>query len=206
MYTPGPFEETDAAAIGAMLRRAPFALLITTGAEGVQATHMPFLVDPERPLLAGHMARANPQPALSEGPALVVFSGPNAYVSPNWYPTKARNGRAVPTWNYEAVHVHGRLTWRDEDGWKREHLTAMSARFEAPFDPPWRLADAPDDYIQAMFRGIVGVEIEIQRVEAKRKLSQNQPAENFAGVIEGLEATGAAGDAQVAALMRGLAR
>lgn len=204
MYIPGPFNETDEPAIWAMVERAPFALLITHGPEGVQATHIPFLVDSERCLLAGHIARANPQPAVSGIEALVVFTGPNAYVSPNWYPTKARNGRAVPTWNYEAVHIHGRLSWRDEGDWKRTHLSAMSERFEGDFEQPWRLDDAPEDYVQAMFRGVIGVEIAIERIEAKRKLSQNQPEENRLGAVAGLEATGEAGAARVAALMRDL--
>jgi transcriptional regulator len=204
MYTPGRFAETDTAAIEAMLERAPLGLLITSGPDGPFGTHMPFLPDLAAGKLAGHIARANPQPMADDASALVVFQGPNAYVSPGWYPTKTRDGRAVPTWNYEVVHVYGRLSWRDDDDWKREHLGRLSDRFEGAFEHPWRLQDAPEDYVRAMFRGIVGVEVAVERIEAKRKLSQNQPAENFQGALEGLTAAGDPGSLAIAALMRDL--
>jgi transcriptional regulator len=203
MYVPGPFAADDEAA-AAIIAANPFAVLVTHDAEGFHATHMPFLFDRERGVLAGHMARANPQPARTDGEAMVVFSGPHAYVSPNWYPTKAVNGRAVPTWNYEAVHVYGRLTWREDEAWKRAHLTALSATFEAGQERPWRLDEAPEDYLQRLFAGLVGVELAIERIEAKPKLSHNHRHVNRAGVVVALVATGYAGAAAVAGLMRQL--
>lgn len=206
MYIPGPFSETDEAVIWALINRYPFGVLVTHGRDGVRATHMPFLVDRQGGRLAGHMAKGNPQPSDTGDEAMIVFSGPNAYVSPNWYPTKAQHGRAVPTWNYEAVHVHGRLVWHEDEAWKREHLTALSARFERDEAQPWTLDEAPVDYVQALFRGIVGLEFVVSRIEAKRKLSQNRPGVDFDGVIAGLRRTGDADAQAIAEAMEKLDR
>jgi transcriptional regulator len=133
---------------------------------------------------------------------MAVFTGPDAYVSPGWYPSKAVHGRVVPTWNYEAVRIHGRLTWHDDPNWLHAHVAAVSARFEAGRPAPWSIDDAPADYIAGMLNGIVGVTLTIDRIEAVRKLSQNRNEADRAGVIAGLCATGRAKDAAVAALMR----
>ncbi len=115
------------------------------GPEGLFASHLPFVYDAERQVLAGHLARANPHQSRSGGAvALVIFQGANAYVSPSFYPSKAKHGRVVPTWNYEAVHVRGRLTWREDPAWLRSHLNALTDRFEATRDKPWAVSDAPD--------------------------------------------------------------
>jgi transcriptional regulator len=204
MYVPGHFAEHDEATIWSLVERYPFGLLVAHDDAGLHATHMPLLLDRERRTLAGHLARANPQPARSSGEAMVVISGPNAYVSPNWYPSKAADGRAVPTWNYEAVHLYGRITWHHEAAWKRAHLTALSDTFERGFARPWTLDEAPGDYIERLFKGIVGLEFAIQRIEAKRKLSQNRPADLVA-TVAGLRATGLAGAAAIAQSMEDLA-
>jgi transcriptional regulator len=205
MYVPGPFAERDEDVIWSLIERHPFSVLVTHDAEGFHATHMPLLADRAGRRLLGHIARANPQPRRTDGRAMVVFSGPNAYVSPGWYPSKAHNGRAVPTWNYEAVHVYGRLSWRNEADWKRAHLTELSDRFERRFAEPWTLAEAPPAYVEALFEGLIGLEFEVERIEAKRKLSQNRPAD-FEAVIEGLRATGEAGALAVAEAMQKLDR
>jgi transcriptional regulator len=205
MYIPEHFAERDEEVVWSLVEAHPFALLVTHDAEGFHATHMPFLVDREQRRLAGHMARANPQPQRTDGEAMVVFSGPNAYISPNWYPSKAVDGRAVPTWNYEAVHLYGRLTWREDADWKRAHLTELSARFERDEARPWTLDEAPGDYIERLFRGVTGVEFAVERIEAKRKLSQNRPADN-ASVIGALRRVGDAGSLAIAQAMEKLDR
>ncbi|HET9159257.1 MAG TPA: FMN-binding negative transcriptional regulator [Caulobacteraceae bacterium] len=205
MYVPGHFAEQDEEVIWSLIESHPFALLVTHDAEGFHATHMPFLADREGRRLTGHIARANPQPARTDGEAMIVFSGPDAYVSPNWYPSKAADGRAVPTWNYEAVHLYGRLTWRDEPEWKRRHLTALSERFERDEPRPWTLAEAPADYLDKLFRGLIGLEFAVERIEAQRKLSQNRRADND-GVIAGLRRAGDAGSLAIAEAMEKLDR
>jgi transcriptional regulator len=202
MYVPDHFA-ADEAQTAAMLAQAGFGALVTHGPEGLFATHMPFLHDAESGALRGHVARANPHAALAiEGEALVIFQGPDAYVSPSWYPSKASDPRVVPTWNYEAVHVYGTLTWRNDADWIVGNVTALTERFEAGRREPWSVSDAPEDYVRRLVRGVIGVEVRISRVEAKRKLSQNRPAADRQGVIDGLAA---AGDAdKVAAAMRSL--
>ena len=203
MHQPPVFAVSDPGEIALMLERAPLALLVTHGPDGLFASHLPMLVDLQRGVLAGHLARANPHRSLAgEGEAMAVFSGPNAYVSPSWYPSKAEHGRVVPTWNYEAVHVYGALSWHDDADWLRANVAALSARFEAGRPAPWSIEDAPAGFIEGLARGIVGVELAITRVEAKAKLSQNRGEADRAGVVAGLSASGIAGDAAVARVMR----
>ena len=204
MYAPEAFTITEPAEIDAMLARAGLGVLVTGGPNGFTATHMPFVFDAERRQLRGHMARPNPQPLTGEGPALVIFQGVHAYVSPGYYPSKAVHGRAVPTWNYEAVHVHGQARFTDDQDWLRANVAALTGRFEAGRPEPWSLADGPADYVARLLRGIIGVEIAIERIEAKRKLSQNKDAADRAGVIEGLAASGLGGDLDVARVMQSL--
>lgn len=206
MYVPEPFAVTDPEEVDALLGAARLGVLVTSGSAGLAATHLPFVFDPARRQLRGHMARPNPQPATGEGAALVIFPGLSAYVSPSFYASKAVHGRSVPTWNYEAVHVHGQVRFIDDVEWLRSNVAALSERFEAGRAVPWSLDDAPADYIARLLRGIIGVEIAIDRIEAKRKLSQNRDAADRAGVIEGLEASGQAGDAAIADAMRQLDR
>ena len=187
----------------ARVRARPLGLLVTHGPGGVRVSPVPFALYPDEGAmgaLRAHLARANPQwRDLAGGEATVVFQGGDAYVSPGWYATKAETGRVVPTWNYEAVHVYGELVWREEHDWLLANVTALSERFEAAQDPPWSVADAPADFIARLANGIVGVEVRITRVEAKRKLSQNRGEADRRGVVAGLER---GGEAAVAALMR----
>lgn len=202
MYIPDHFA-ADAAQTAAMLAQATFGTLVTHGPEGLFATHMPFIHDAQAGTLCGHIARANPHARLkTDGEAMVIFQGAQAYVSPSWYASKATDPRVVPTWNYEALHVYGRLVWRDEADWIVGNVTALTERFEAGRTEPWRVADAPEAYVRNLVRGVIGVEIAVTRVEAKRKLSQNRSAADQQGVIDGLT-TLDPGDG-VAAAMRSL--
>lgn len=205
MYLPDAFAVTDAAEIKDLLARTPLGSLITHGPDGLFASHLPFVHDPEGGTLAGHLARANPHRDRAGGEeVLVIFQGLNAYVSPNWYPSKAEHGRVVPTWNYETVHVYGRITWREEADWLRANVTALTRRFEADQPRPWTLEDAPAGHIDRLLRAIVGVELRITRIEAKRKLSQNRPGADREGVISGLSQSGAEQSRRMAELMRGI--
>jgi transcriptional regulator len=202
MYVPEAFAIDGTDEVAALLARAPLACLVTHGPEGLFASHLPFVCDLERGVLVGHLARANPQAGLAgDGQALAVFSGPNAYVSPNWYPGKAEHGRVVPTWNYEAVHIYGRITWRDDPDWLRGNVAALTDRFEAGQPRPWSVEDAPEAFIDQLVGAIIGVELRIERVEAKRKLSQNRSDADRAGVVAGLSQSGEAGDQAIARLM-----
>jgi len=203
MHLPPAFAVTDPDARAALLARQQFGCLVTAGAQGLFATHMPFLYDHEGQRLSGHIARANPQPQRAgEGEALVIFQGPHAYVSPGWYPSKAENGRAVPTWNYEAVHVYGQVRWREDPDWLIAHVSALSEHHEAHRAEPWSVSDAPAAYIDGLVRGIVGLEFSITRIEAKQKLSQNRSEADQRGVIAGLETGADSLGHAVAAAMR----
>jgi transcriptional regulator len=190
MYIPEMFAVTDEAEIADMLRRIPLGSVVTRGREGLFASQLPFVHDPRKAILAGHLARANPHWRLaSEEEALVIFQGANAYVTPNWYPSKGEHGRVVPTWNYETVHVYGRITWREDRDWLLGNVRALTEQFEAAQPMPWAVDDAPADHIDRLLGGIVGLELQIGRVEAKRKLSQNRPEADRQGVISGLTAS-----------------
>jgi transcriptional regulator len=188
MWSPPQFVEHDPAVIDAMIEAARLGVLVTHGPEGLVATHLPFLWEPGRPAkLVGHMARANPHRSLSgDGEALVILPGPEAYVSPNWYPSKAIDSKQVPTWNYEAVHLYGRLGWFDDADGLLDVVSRLSEKHESAQPRPWTVADAPADYVERLLNGIVGVRLTVSRIEAKRKLGQNKPDADRLGVIEGL--------------------
>lgn len=187
MWTPAQFAETDPDAIAAMIEAARLATLVTHGPQGLYATHLPFLFEREPMRLIGHVARANPHRALcGDGEAMVIINGPEAYISPSWYPSKAADGKQVPTWNYEAVHLYGTIDWIDDPAHLLDVVTRLSDRHEAGRAQPWSVADAPADYVERLLRGIVGVTLTVTRVEAKRKMGQNKPESDRLGVIEGL--------------------
>jgi len=210
MYVPPAFREDDLAALHAVMRGVSLATLVTATDQGLVATPLPLLLDTgEGPFgtLHGHVARANPQWTLPpRGEAMAVFSGPDAYVSPAWYPSKAEHGRVVPTWNYVAVHAYGMAEFFDDPDRLLAVVTRLTERHEAsrvePPAPVWAVADAPADFIRAQLRGIVGVRIPLTRIEGKRKLSQNRPVADRAGVAAALEASERPSDRAVAALMR----
>jgi transcriptional regulator len=201
MYLPAHFEQNDAQALQALMRAQPLATLVTTAADGLTADHLPLEYDAGSGMLRGHVARANPLWRHADGqPVLAVFSGAQAYVSPAWYPSKAATHKVVPTWNYAVVHAHGRLRAVDDAPWLRALVGRLTERFEgerATPPEPWSVTDAPEDYLEQMLRAIVGVEIRVERLLGKWKLSQNRTEADRLGVAAGL------GDDPMAALLRG---
>ena len=193
MYVPKHFAVADADVID-LLRHHGAADLVTATAEGLVATFLPFVFDPmvgERGALLGHVARNNDQwrrPPV--GDALVIVRGPDAYITPSWYAAKTEHGRVVPTWNYVTAHVYGRLVVHDDPSWVQALVRRLTAKHESGFDRPWSVDDAPERYIAGQLRAIVGLELVISRIEAKAKLSQNRPAADIDGVIEGLATVG----------------
>ncbi len=190
MYQPAHFVEQDADTLLALMKEAPLATLIRGGAE-LAADVLPLEVERmgDGWRVAGHVARANPLWREADGqPVLALFQGPQAYISPNWYPSKFQHGKAVPTWNYTMVQVHGRLRAIEDPAWLRSFVTRLTERHEGGRAVPWHVGDAPPDYLDAMLKAIVGIEIEVTRVEGKFKLSQNRDAADRTGVVLGLEA------------------
>ena len=196
MYLPTHFEETRLDVLQGFVKQHPFGLLVTPGADGMVANSIPFLLDPDGAkgfgTLRAHVARANPvwRETPADAPALVVFQGPQGYVSPAWYPSKAEHGKVVPTWNYVMVQARGPFKVIDDAAWVRKLVTRLTERHEAPRAAPWAVGDAPDDYIETMLRAIVGIEIELTALTGKWKASQNRPAADREGVVRGLEALG----------------
>lgn len=202
MYLPPPHREHDTARMIALMRAHPLGLLITHAADGLTANAAPFSVCEEGGVLrlVAHLARANPQ-WRQAGEALVVFTGPDAYVSPGWYATKQTTGAVVPTWNYVAVHAYGRLRAIEDRAWLRAQVEALTTTHEAARAGPWRVDDAPPAYIEQMLGAIVGVEIAVARLEGKWKMSQNRTVEDRIGVVAGLRAQSGAETDAVAALV-----
>lgn len=205
MYRPAAFRQDDLTALHAQIESTGLALLTSNGPAGLQATHLPLLLaaeDGEFGTLYGHFARANPHwQALAGQEALAVFSGPDAYVHPGWYPGKAEHGRVVPTWNYIAVHAWGAVETFDEPARLLELLARLTARHEAGRPRPWSLDEAPAEYIERQLRAIVGFALPIRRLEGQWKLSQNRQAADHAGVREGLAASDNPRDRELAARM-----
>jgi len=203
MYLPSAFREDSLEVQHDFIRAHPLAVLTTSGEGGLMANHIPCLLYPDGPqgVLRLHLARANPQLAdLASGrECLAVFHGPQAYVTPSWYPTKTDTHKVVPTWNFVAVHVWGTPVIQDDAAWLRAQLDALTDSQEKARAQPWRVADAPEDFIAAQMRAIVGVEIPIARIEGKWKVSQNRTVADRRGVAEGL--AGENGDAVMAGLV-----
>ncbi|MGE0714060.1 MAG: FMN-binding negative transcriptional regulator [Alphaproteobacteria bacterium] len=207
LYNPQHFRETDRAALDAFVAEHPFATLVSVGADGPIVSHLPMLLDPEPApggSLIGHIARANPQWRASDvdKPVVAIFHGPDAYISPSWYPSKAEHGKVVPTWNYAVVHATGRLVPFEDADALRALVDRLTDTHEAAFAAPWRTSDAPEEFIRAQLRGIVGVRIEIASIEGKMKLSQNRSAADKAGAVDGLERRHEVPSEAVASLMR----
>lgn len=190
MYLPEAFR-MDAAETAAALSRGGLATLVTAGPEGPEATPLPLVFDPAdgpHGALLGHFARANPHWKTCAGPALALFQGPDAYVSPGWYASKREHGKVVPTWNYQLIEVKGEATVFDGEAEKLALVTRLTELHEAGRAEPWAVSDAPERFTATQLRGIVGVRLEIAAVTGKRKMSQNRSAEDRAGVKAGLEA------------------
>ncbi len=202
MYLPRHFAETRPEVLQAAIRAHPFATLASLGPEGIVADHLPLQLSADGTRLLGHVARANPLwTAAADREVLAIFHGPQAYVSPSWYPSKREHGKAVPTWNYVVVHARGRLTAIDDPLRLRPLLDELVDRHEGEFAEPWRVGDAPPDYIEKMLAAIVGIEIAVTALEGKWKTSQNQPDANRAGVVAGLRRSDTEDAAAMAALV-----
>ena len=206
MYLPSAFRQDDLAELHAQIQASPFALLTSAGAAGVQASHLPLLLAPDEGefgTLYGHFARANPHWRDLQGgaEALAVFSGPDAYISPGWYPAKAEHGKVVPTWNYIAVHARGPVELIEEPERLLQIVSRLSDQHESGRAQPWAVSDAPRDYLDSMLRAIVGFALPIHRLEGKWKLGQNRSAADQAGVRDGLAASTSPGDRELATRM-----
>ncbi|MBJ2266840.1 FMN-binding negative transcriptional regulator [Pseudomonas sp. MF6772] len=194
MYTPRAFALDDLPELQQLIRHTRLAQLVTFGEHGLQASHLPLLLNPDEGpngTLYGHLAKANRQwQDLQNGSeALVIFAGAEAYVSPGFYPAKAEHGKVVPTWNYLAVHAYGQAEVFTDAERLLTLVSALTDRHENGRAQPWKVSDAPVDYIDGMLKAIVGFALPIQRLQGKRKLSQNRSAADIAGVREGLAAS-----------------
>lgn len=208
MYVPSQFQVTEPSLLHNFIDSHPLATLVVHDESGLAADHIPLLPTmlPSGSIeLLGHVARANPLAlkALNGIECLAIFQGVQLYISPNGYATKAQHGKVVPTWNYEAVHVRGKLTAFEKPEQLRELLDRLTDRHEANQPRPWKTADAPADYVDSLLRAIVGIKIEVTSVVGKAKLSQNQPAENQSSLIETL---GHYNDAASKAMSQAIAR
>lgn len=192
MYNPSAFRETRSEVIEAAIAAHRLAALITIGTAGLDASHIPLLYSPAEGglgVLRGHIAKANSQwkEHLPGTEALAIFSGPQHYISPVWYPAKREHGKVVPTWNYITVHAHGSIEFKHEPEWLLKNVHALTDAQEASMEAPWSVEDAPADYIQSQLNAIVGVELTVTKLEGKWKLGQNRSAADLEGVVAGLQ-------------------
>ena len=193
MYVHKAFVENRIPVLHSFMRTHPFVSLITSGSSGLIGSHLPMVLEAkewEMGVLRGHLSRANPQwrDLSPEVQALVIFSGPDHYITPSWYAEKEITGKVVPTWNYAVVHAYGFLKIIEDAEWLRAHLGALTPIHEGTFEKPWKISDAPAEYISSQVKGIVGLELRIERMEGKWKLNQNRSEVDRRGVVEGLDA------------------
>jgi transcriptional regulator len=203
MYMPSHFSESRIEVMHALIREHPLAALVTLGPEGLNANHIPMEVDAEPApfgTLRGHVARANPvwKDSARDVEALVIFQGPSCYVTPSWYATKRDTGKVVPTYNYAVVHANGPLRFVEEAAWLRDLVSRLTGRFESRRSDPWKVTDAPADFVETQLRAIVGIEIPISRLLGKWKMSQNRTAADRAGVVRGLRESADADSTSIA--------
>ncbi len=206
MYNPPHFQEERIEVLHQLIRDHSLAALITLGPEELIANHVPLILDPEpAPLgtLRGHLSRANPQwrDSLPHIPALAIFQGPSAYITPSWYPTAQETGRVVPTYNYVVVHAHGTLQTYEDPQLLLRNVRALTELHEAALARRWSVDDAPADFIAAQLKGIIGIEIPIARLEGKWKVSQNRVPADREGVVDGLRELGDPGSVAMADLV-----
>jgi transcriptional regulator len=208
MYVPDTFKMTERSDVLALMKANPFAALVSHDADGLMATHLPTVTRQEGDalIIECHFARPNPHwkrlAAAPEAEAMMIFSGPDAYIRPGWYPSKAEHGKDVPTWNYAIVHAYGRPEIMQDGDWLLRHVTELSAQQESPYEMPWKPSDAPAQFIAALVRGIVGLRFSVTRIDAKAKMGQNRETRDRLGVADGLAARAEGADLAVSALMR----
>lgn len=202
MYTPPAFKEETLSTLHEIIDAASLATFVTATVDGLLATPLPLLIDrDEGPngTLYGHLARANPQASTAPiGSAMATFMGPDAYVTPSWYAAKREHGKVVPTWNYVAVHAYGAVEFFTDEDRLLDVVTRLTNRHEAARPKPWRVSDAPAAFVKAQLRGIIGLRLPIDRLDGKRKMSQNRSAEDRLGVAAGLAASARPEDRRVA--------
>lgn len=193
MHIPPQFSQQDPSQLVALIKQYPLANVVCVIEQGLCAHHLPLYLaeSQETTVLRGHIAKANDmwKVVADKSQVLAIFQGPQAYITPNYYPTKQQHGKAVPTWNYVAVHIKGSLRFIDDSSYKYEVVDRLTHHMEAEEAKPWQLSDAPDEYIERMLTGIVGIEIVVEAMEGQFKLSQNQPEVNQQGVVNGLSAS-----------------
>ena len=210
MYIPKHFEERDLAVLHALIRSNPLGTWVTEVDGQLVVNHIPFIIDATRSpfgTLVGHVARANTvwSTLSTRIESVVVFQGPQAYITPSWYATKREHGKVVPTWNYAVVHAHGVPHVVNDRGWLRDHVTKLTSIHESQLARPWSVSDAPSSYIDTMLEAIVGIEIPIARLVGKWKASQNRSVPDRDGVVAGLDERGDDESRQMARLVAELA-
>jgi transcriptional regulator len=208
MYCPEVFREDRPEVLDLAMARYPLATLVTIGRDGIGVSQLPLLrrgAGDGVGVLRGHLARANPQwrEYVADSEAVAIFSGPQHYVTPNWYPSKEQHGMVVPTWNYVTVHARGKLTFTTDPAWLLDNVRSLTEAMEGPGEGSWRVSDAPRDFIEKQLGSIVGVELGIRTLEGKWKLSQNRVEADRAGVMGGLERTESWRAHEVAKVMKG---
>jgi len=207
MYIPPAFRESDLPALQAQITASGLTTLISVGAQGPIVSNLPIIFDAsvgQYGMIAGHLARANPQWHESDLsiPAIAMFMGADAYVSPSYYPSKQEHGKVVPTWNYSMIVARGRLEIFEDADALLAQVETLTKRFEQRFEKPWDVSDAPEDFITRQIKGIVGVRLHIESLEGKAKLNQNRSAADQEGVVAGLSPSPRAADREVAEAMR----
>jgi transcriptional regulator len=207
MYRPDHFRVEDVPQMHALMRARPFAALVSAGASGLHASHLPTVLKDGGAcgVIECHLARANPHcKELGEvSEALMIFHGAEGYITPNWYPSKAQSGKVVPTWNYAVVHAYGRPEVMNDADWLRRHVGELTAQQERSESKPWAVSDAPETYVSAMLRGIVGFRFAITRLEGKWKMSQNREMQDREGVVKGLRRRSQGDDLEIADYVAG---
>jgi len=205
MYQPDHFRIDDLPPMHALMRARPFAAFISAGSAGLFATHLPTVLKSDDPygVIECHFARANPRwkDFAQSSEALMIFQGPEGYITPNWYPSKTEHGKVVPTWNYAVVHAYGRPEVIEDPLWLRRHVAELTAQQEEGEARPWALSDAPDAFVEAMLRSIVGCRFVITRLEGKWKMSQNRGTKDREGVGRGLRKRGEGDDLEMAEIV-----
>ncbi|WP_061937052.1 FMN-binding negative transcriptional regulator [Collimonas pratensis] len=207
MYIPKYHEQADVGAIHALMEAYPFGAWVCPSADGLIANHIPFLLDKSRGkfgTLLGHVSRANPvwQRLLEGAQSVVMFQGPHAYITPGWYPSKSEHGKVVPTWNYTVAHAHGMPRSVHDEAWLLDLLFRLTTVHEASQRLPWNVSDAPRDFIDKLLRGIVGIEIPIDSLNGKIKVSQDEALQDRWGTVEGLRAEGSSNASAMALLVQ----
>ena len=190
MYLPKHFVADDQDLLAQLIKEYPLATLVGSLNDQLEVNHLPLMLSSDKKKLHGHIARMNPLMKIaqsSETAVTAIFHGPNAYVTPAWYPSKKESGKVVPTWNYAVVHAQGHIKLFEDALWLRSHVSQMTNIHEPIYQSNWKLDDAPEDYVQTMLKAIVGIEIEVESLVGKFKLSQNRPPEDYDAVVKELE-------------------